>query len=110
MGGARGGWPSLRTSFHYCAQDALKIFQNLVVPKPEDSESALRKSGVPLAVFYGAFGMLSAIKLDYYALLKADEINNEMAYRLLSPEFYSRELLGSKPSPQYSFCSRRIFS
>jgi hypothetical protein len=72
----------------YRLQHAVKIAIDLVVPKPKDSKTPPRKTGVAARVARSMFIeiVLPAVEFDDEPMLHTDEVDNETLARRLSPE------------------------
>jgi hypothetical protein len=65
---------------------AIGIAENIVVPKPEHSPTLDLEPSRPGCVCC-VLGMLTTIDFDYQLVLGTGEVDDEIAHRMLSPEF-----------------------
>lgn len=74
-------------------KDRVGVREEFVIPEADDSEAKIRQLLASLLVVptMSLFGVLSPIEFDDQPCLDADEVDNEVADRLLPPEFPSRE-------------------
>ena len=86
----------LKNSF----ENALKIGQNVVIPKPDDVVPAFFKSRCALVVRGGAFAMLPAIDFNHQFSVQSDEVDYKSRKRDLPFEFYAIELTRAKSRPE----------
>ena len=80
------------TFFTYHFQHAFQIFDYIMVPKPQNTETIFSKISIPLVVFFFIVLMLATIQLDYDSFLETDKIHDIVLDRLLAPELYSVQL------------------
>ena len=70
--------------------DPIGIAKNVVVPKPEHSPTLAFEPSRSGCVRY-VLGMLTTIDFDHQLVLGTGEVDDEIANRMLSPEFVSHE-------------------
>jgi hypothetical protein len=85
----------------YRLQHAVKVVENVVVPKPDDAVPVTRELGAALVVGFHPFAMLTAIKLDDQLARRAGEIGNTSTDRMLPPKlpWYDALAQGSPENP-----------
>jgi hypothetical protein len=80
-------------------EHAVRILQNIVVPKTENAKTALSQISIaPLITF--AFQVLTAVSFDNQFLSEAHEIYDPRAERNLATKLDVRELARSKQFPK----------
>jgi hypothetical protein len=72
-------------------QYAVHVFDDVVIPEPDDAPTVDLKPNRAPAVCIVLRGMLSTIELDNEAVIGADEIGNEWTERYLATEFNAAE-------------------
>ena len=72
-------------------KNAIDIPDDVGIPKPDDVNAFGLKESCACGVVTSAVGMLTAIELNDDAAIEADEINNIVPQRHLSPELVSRK-------------------
>lgn len=88
------GFKRLPDNFQYSVQ----FVQHLIVPESDDPKSCLPKC--PITRFVSCrFIVLSTINLDNKLSFKANEIQNEIAKRMLPPELVTIDLSTTQPFP-----------
>ena len=87
----------------YFFQHSIRLFQRIVIPKPDYAKPHRFKTRRSLGVARKLLGMLAAVQFHYQFSLKADEINDVRRDRMLSPKLESAEvaILQMQPQPQF---------
>src|SRR5260221_14717746 len=67
-------------------QNAFRIRENVIVPKADDTPAAAFKPCRALRIS-GALIVLAAIRLDHEVMLRAGEVDDKPADRMLAAEF-----------------------
>jgi hypothetical protein len=91
----------LRHGLRNPLEDTLRIFQNFVVPEPQDIKSPALQEACPNFVALHVDRVLPAIDLDHEATRMADEIDDVSSNGFLATKLESRELAGPKQSPDH---------
>ena len=87
-------------------QNAAGIFENLVIPETNNPKSFPFKTFGASLVFELLDCMLTSVKFHNQLSFQTAEIGDIRSDRLLSPEFISEKLPGTKQPPQslFRFC------
>jgi hypothetical protein len=80
-------------------QYALHVFNDIVIPEPDDTPAVGLKPSRPPAIRIVLCGMLSAIELDDQPVIGTDEIRDEGSERNLAVEFESAQSAITQPRP-----------
>jgi len=87
--------------------DRFQFVQHLIVPQSHNPKARMSQS--PIASFIsGRIHVLTAIYLDHQLDFQANEIKDEIAKRMLAPEFMTVELAAAQSFPQRLFGVRHV--
>jgi hypothetical protein len=82
-------------------KNPLKLIQNLVIPKPQDSKSLSFKPGRSRLIVFSCVPMLPAVDFDNQPCLQAHKIDNVGPKRMLAAKAQSRNLAPAQLLPKH---------
>jgi hypothetical protein len=90
-------------------QHAVKILQNIVIPKPQHTVTLLRQFIAALLIFGYLLGVLSAIEFDHQLACRTGKIGDATTDRVLATKFPRRKAL-AQSAPENLFDIGRVAS
>jgi hypothetical protein len=95
-----------------CLENTIKLFSDLMIPKPQNEDSLTGKKFSSRSIMYFApdVAMPASIKLNCEMSFGTIEIYNVTVDGMLAPELVVREVPISKMTPQRLFITRSILA